>query len=320
MFLIQCLLQKHAKMNKIVLLVHGGAGPDSKFIKENIAAYNEGLEEALNAGYTILEAGGSALDAVEAAVNYLEDNEIFNAGRGSALNEKAEVEMDASIMNGKDQSLGAVAIVKNVKNPVTLARAVMEKSKHTYMGGAGAKAFAESINLEMRPEEYFITDHALEQLQEAKEENGEELEVAGIKQRSHGTVGAVALDKDGNLAAATSTGGIENKMEGRIADSSMTGIGSYANNKTCAVSGTGDGEYLMQNVMAFHISALMEYKGLPLKEACSYLMHEKLKDVKGDMGIIALDAKGNFAMEYNSARMHRGWKTSDGEHGVKIYE
>jgi beta-aspartyl-peptidase (threonine type) len=311
------------KMSKIAIVVHGGAGPDSAFIKKNMNEYKKGLEEAVSAGYKVLEDGGSALDAVEAAVNYLEDNALFNAGRGSALNENAEVEMGSSIMNGENLQAGAVAIVKNVKNPVTLARAVMEKTKHFYLGDMGALEFAKKIGLQLRPEAYFITDHAFEQYTEAMEEEANTIQDAAehqVKKKTHGTVGAVALDKDGNVAAATSTGGTENKVPGRIADSSIIGIGSYANNKTCAVSSTGDGEYLIQHVMAFHISALMEYKGLSLKEACNHIMHEKLKDVEGDMGIIALDPEGNIALEYNSERMHRAWRTSEGEAGAKMYK
>ena len=306
-------------MNKIAIVVHGGAGPDSEFIKQNIEGYKKDLEQAVDTGYKVLEDGGSA---VEAAVNYLEDNSLFNAGRGSALNEKAEVEMGASIMDGKSLESGAVAIVKNVQNPVTLARAIMEKTKHTYLGAMGALEFAQKIGLQLRPDAYFITDHAFEQYTEAMENEAKSLQDAGeyqAKRKTHGTVGAVALDKEGNVAAATSTGGTEYKMPGRIGDSSMVGIGSYANNKTCAVSSTGDGEYLMQHVIAFHISAIMEYKELGLKEACHYIMHEKLKDVEGDMGIIALDTQGNIAMEYNAERMHRSWRTSDGHGGVKIY-
>jgi beta-aspartyl-peptidase (threonine type) len=309
-------------MKKITIMVHGGAGPDSKFIKENIEAYKQGLREAVNAGYAILQEGGTAVDAVEAAVNYLEDNEIFNAGRGSSLNENAEVEMDASIMDGRSMMCGGVAIVRNVKNPVTLARAIMEKSKHVYMGGAGALEFAQKQGLKLMPDAYFITNHAFEQYTEAMQEEANTLEEAGeyqLNKRAHGTVGAVALDKEGNVAAATSTGGLENKLAGRIADSSMTGIGSYANNKTCAVSCTGDGEYLVRNVIGFHVSALMKYKGLALNDACNYLMNEELKGVEGDIGFIAVDPSGNYSFEYNSERMHRAWKTSDGEEGAYIY-
>jgi len=311
-------------MSNIGIVVHGGAGPDSDFIKQNVEEYKKGLEEAVSAGYKVLEDGGSAIDAVEAAVNVLEDNPLFNAGRGSALNEKAEIEMDASIMNGQNGKCGAVSIVKNVKNPVTLARAVMEKTNHIYLGDMGALEFAQKIGLQLRPEAYFITDHAFEQYNEAqKEAEGDGLSDAGqyqVKRKTHGTVGAVALDKEGNLAAATSTGGTENKVPGRIGDSSIIGVGSYANNSTCAVSSTGDGEYLMQHVSAFHISALIEYKGLSLQEAAYHFMHEKLKHVDGDMGIIGIDPQGNIAMEFNSERMHRGWRTSSIPLGTNVYK
>lgn len=309
-------------MNTIAIAVHGGAGPDSDYIKKNKEGYEKGLEEAVRAGYKILEEGGSALDAVEAAVNYLEDNPLFNAGRGSALNENAEVEMDASIMDGRSLECGAAAIVRHVKNPVTLARAVMEKTKHIYLGDMGATDFAHQINLDMRPDSYFVTEYNYEQYEAAaKEEQRSPREAAEVqlKRKGHGTVGAVALDREGNLAAATSTGGIENKKASRIGDSSIIGIGSYANNETCAVSSTGDGEVLIQHVTAFHVSALVEYKGLSLQEACRYLIHEKCKDVEGDMGIIAVNRQGEVCMEFKSERMHRGWMTSEGKFGVKIY-
>jgi beta-aspartyl-peptidase (threonine type) len=309
-------------MNTIAIAVHGGAGPDSEHIKKNYDEYKKGLKEAVNIGYKVLEEGGTAIDAVEAAVNYLEDNPFFNAGRGSSLNQKAEVEMGASIMDGQSLKSGAVDIVKNIKNPVTLARAVMEKTKHIYLGDMGALEFAQKIGLKLMPEAYFITDYAFEQYMQAIQEEANTVEEAGqyqVKRKTHGTVGAVALDRNGNLAAATSTGGTENRVPGRIGDSSMIGIGTYANNKTCAVSATGDGEYLIQHVTGFHLSALMEYKGMPLKEAAFHLLQEKLKEVEGDMGFIAVDQQGNVALEFNSERMHRGWRTSKGEQGVKIY-
>ena len=302
------------KMNKIAIAVHGGAGPDSEFIKKNEEGYKKGMEEALSIGYHILEYGGTSLDAVEAAVKSLEDNPLFNAGRGSALNENAEVEMDAAVMQGNGQKSGAVSIVKNVKNPVSLARAIMEKTAHIYLGDMGALEFAQKVGLQVMPEAYFITDHAFEEYITALKDSSNTIEGAGqyqVKRKTHGTVGAVAVDKEGNVAAATSTGGTENKVPGRIGDSSMIGVGCYANNNTCAVSTTGDGEVLIQNVMAFHISAVMQYKSFSLKKACQYLFHEELKDAKGDMGVIGIDSKGNIAMEFNSERMHRGYKTGD---------
>ena len=296
-------------MNKIAIAVHGGAGPDSDFIKKNLEGYKEGIEEAVNIGYGILEKGGNSLDAVEAAVKYLEDNPLFNAGCGSVLNNYGEVETEASIMNGKDLSCGAVAVVKNVKNPVALARAVMEKTGHIYLAGKGTSEFAQEVNLEFTPDEYFITQYSYEEFKKA-EASQNQFDHSQPFRKEHGTVGAVALDEQGNLASATSTGGLENKRRGRIADSSVIGSGTYANN-FCAVSTTGEGEYMIQYVASFHVAALMEYKGLSVKDACHFLVHQKCKDIKGDMGLIAVDAAGNIAIEFNTERMHRGWKTSD---------
>ena len=304
-------------MKKFGLAVHGGAGPDSAYIQQHQEEYKKGIASAIAAGYAVLERGGSAVDAVEAAVNTLEDNPFFNAGKGAAINARAEVEMCASIMDGSNLEPGAVALVKGVRNPISLARAVMEQTRHIYLGGAGAIHFAESIQMPMEPEAYFITEHAYEQYEEKKKELSEAGESSN--QQMHGTVGAVALDQQGNVAAATSTGGTECCYEGRIADSSMAGTGSYANNQTCAVSTTGDGEYHIKHVSAFHISALVEYKGLSLKDACHYLIMEKCRDVKGDMGLIAIDPQGNIAMSFNSERMHRGWKTNEAEGPVEIY-
>lgn len=206
-------------VNNFAIAIHGGAGPDSAFIQQNLDKYKQGLNDALATGYNVLESGGSSLDAVEAAVNALEDDPLFNAGRGSALNEKAEVEMDAAIMSGNGLKCGAVSIVKNIKNPVTLARAIMEKSGHIYLGDMGALEFAQKLGLKLMPEAYFITDHAFEEYREAAKESTAKVEEAGnyqVQRKEHGTVGAVALDKKGNLAAVTSTGGTEAKVPGRI--------------------------------------------------------------------------------------------------------
>jgi len=292
-------------MGKIVIAVHGGAGPDSEHIKQNIEGYKKGIEEAINKGYAVLESGGPAVNAVEAAVKALEDNPLFNAGRGAALNDKAEVEMCASIMDGKNLRSGAAAIVRNVKNPVALARFIMEQTTHVYIGGTPATSLAKENNLELEPDAYFITEYQYETYLSAKKEAEEK---PGQKQHKHGTVGAVALDREGNVAAATSTGGLEFCTEGRIADSSVIGAGTYASNDSCAVSCTGDGEYMIRYVSAFQVAALMEYKGLTIKEACNFLIREKCKDIDGDMGLIAVDTAGNIGIEFNSERMHRGWK------------
>jgi len=309
-------------MPTIAIAVHGGAGPDSEQIKQNIEGYKKGIEEAVQAGYRVLEEGGSALDAVEEAVNYLEDNSLFNAGKGSVLNENGEVEMDASIMSGKDKKCGAVAIVHHVKNPVTLARAVMEKTPHIYLGDMGAISFARQIHIEMRPDAYFFTEYNYEQYEKTmQEQHRSPAEAADVelRRKEHGTVGAVALDKDGNVAAATSTGGLDGKKASRIGDSSMIGVGSYADNNTCAISSTGDGEVLIQHVAAFQVSAIMEYKGLELQDACNFLIHRKCKEVKGDMGVIGVDPQGNIGFAFNSERMHRGWRTSSQPLQVSIY-
>ena len=299
-------------MGKIVLVVHGGAGPDSEYIKQNIEGYTKGIEEAIKSGYALLESGKSAIDAVEAAVKTMEDNPLFNAGKGAALNEDAAVEMDASIMDGKSLQSGAAAIVKNVRNPISLARFIMEKTKHVYIGGMPATELAKENNIALAPDAYFITEHAYQQYAQARQE-------AQQNKQKHGTVGAVALDREGNIAAATSTGGLEYCRAGRIADSSVIGAGTYASNTACAVSCTGDGEYMIRYAAAFQIAALVEYKGVSVAEACRFLVKEKCKDIEGDMGVIALDTKGNIGIEFNSGRMHRGWKREEEEVVVHNY-
>lgn len=309
-------------MKKFALAVHGGAGPDSEFIKQHQKEYKKGLEDALNAGYAILEKGGSAIEAVEAAVRSMEDNELFNAGKGAALNEKAEVEMCSSIVDGKNIKMGAVALVKNVRNPISLARLVMEKTDHIYLGDQGALDFAMEVHAPIEPDAYFITPHQYEAYAEKREKAAKDPREAALEQvesRNHGTVGAVALDQEGNVAAATSTGGTEHCKRGRIGDSSMVGVGSYADNRTCAVSTTGEGESLIRHISAFHISALMDYKGLSLEEAVDYFFNDRCKDEKGDMGMITINRKGQIVFKFNSERMHRGCKTSAGELVVEIY-
>jgi len=308
-------------MNKIAIAIHGGAGPDSDYIKQNLKEYKKGLEEAINEAYQMLEEGSSAVDVVETAIKSLEDNPLFNAGKGSALTERAEVEMCASIMNGFDLKCGAAAIVRNVRNPIRLARQIMEKSKHIYLGSIGAAEFAKQLNLPMEPDAYFVTEHRFEEYEKIRKkqnDNGQQLAIDQLEKK-HGTVGAVALDIRGNLAAGTSTGGTDFCRPGRIADSSMIGAGTYANNESCAVSTTGEGELHIQHVSAFHISALMEYKGMSLREACKYFIHEKCKNINGDMGLIAVDAKGNLVAEFNTSRMHRAMKSSTQDLIVEVY-
>jgi beta-aspartyl-peptidase (threonine type) len=311
------------KKGKIAIIVHGGAGPDSHRIEETQDEIKKGLKDAVKAGYKVLEEGGTAVDAVEAAVRSLEDNPLFNAGRGSAINAKAEVEMCSSIMDGSNRDSGACAIVQNVKNPVSLAKAIMLNTDFLYLGGPGALDYAQKINIALEPDSYFITEHQYDAYAKKREQEFESTAATAheqIKKRKNtGTVGAVALDEKGNIAAATSTGGTENSKEGRIGDSSMVGVGCYADNRTCAVSTTGDGEFLMKNVIAYNISAAVEYKELTPQEAVDYVIHERNKDTEGDMGVICLDAEGNLGITFNSERMHRAWKTSDGDEGAAVY-
>lgn len=314
---------KKQQVKPFAIVVHGGAGSDSPFIRKNEEAYRQGLGEALNAGYQVLEHHGSATDAVEAAVRVLENNPLFNAGRGSAINAKGEVEMCASVMEGKSLNSGAVAIVKNVRNPVALARSVMDNTPYIYLGGEGALDYARQTSLALEPDAYFVTEHQYDEYEtERKKRHISNRPVAEeqINNRMHGTVGAVALDQEGNLAAATSTGGTAFCKEGRIGDSSMIGVGSYANNATCAVSGTGDGEYLIRGVVSHSVSEYMRLGSKSVEDACRQVVHTDNAGIDGDMGVIAIDAVGNIAAEFNCERMHRGWKTSCGKTVVEIYK
>jgi beta-aspartyl-peptidase (threonine type) len=307
---------------KFGIIVHGGAGPDSDHIHKNEEGYRKGIEEAIKAGYEVLEKGGSAIDAVEAAVNSLENNPLFNAGRGSAINAKGEVEMCASIMDGKTRNSGSVVIVKNVKNPVSLAKAVMMNTDYISLGAHGALDYARRISIQLEPDSYFVTEHQYDVYEKKRKDEflgTREIAEEQVRNRMHGTVGAVALDQKGNLAAATSTGGTENSKEGRVGDSGMLGIGTFANNETCAVSCTGDGEYIIRGVLAHSIASAMKYRGVSVKEACKYVIHEENAGIKGDIGAIGIDKDGNFCAELNSARMHRGWRTSEDEMEIYIY-
>jgi beta-aspartyl-peptidase (threonine type) len=309
-------------MENYVIVVHGGAGPDSDSIKRNKEGIQRGLADAIQCGYDILEEGGSAINAVEAAVNSLENNPLFNAGKGSALNEKAEVQMCASIMDGETLNSGAVAMVKNVKNPVSLARAIMENTDHIYLGGEGALQYAEEIDIQLEPDSYFVTQQQYKEYAKKRKQkfrSVRETALEEIHNRAHGTVGAVALDMEGNVAAATSTGGTPNSVFGRIGDSSMIGVGTYANNKTCAVSATGDGEYLIRSCIGNSISCIMRYKNMSVDKALTHIIHKENKGIKGEIGAIAVDTEGNVGMDFNSERMHRAWKRKGKETVIKIY-
>lgn len=335
------------KKNKIALAVHGGAGTIERasMTAELEREYREGITNALEAGWKILEKNGSALDAVEASVIELENFPLFNAGRGSVFTHEGKNEMDASLMDGRTLRAGAVAFVKNVVNPIKLARLVMTRTEHILLAGDGADQFAREMNVELADDAYFFTDFRYEQLLKAREEGIIQLDHAAgeaglIEDDEHaldvsspaaemnrnfgdpktktGTVGAVACDREGNLAAATSTGGMTNKKFGRIGDTPLIGAGTYADNRSCAVSCTGHGEYFMIASTAFDVSARMKYKGQDLfsaaRDAVAYLT-----EIGGEGGLIAVDAQGNIALEFNCEGMYRGFITVSGEPVVEIY-
>ncbi len=301
---------------KIMLVMHGGAGTITKasMTPEKEKAYRETLELALKTGQSVLMKGGSSVDAVETAIRVLEDSPLFNAGKGAVFTHEGKNELDASIMRGRDRAAGAVAGVTIIRNPISAARAVMEKSAHVLMVGKGAELFATKMGLEIVDPSYFWTEHRWKQLQQ------ELIKEGSSDEKKHGTVGAVALDKNGDLAAGTSTGGMTNKLYGRVGDSPIIGAGTYADNATCAVSGTGHGEFFIRWTVASDIAALMRYKGMSVSDAANEVVMHKLADVKGEGGVIALDAKGNFAMPFNSEGMYRGWIGEDGVAHVQIYK
>lgn len=288
---------------------------------EKEAAYKNALGDALNAGYAILNNGDCALDAVRAAVVSLEDNILFNAGRGSVFAKDGSQEMDAAIMDGKTLMAGAVSAVRNIRNPVELAYTIMTKSEHVMLNGAGAAEFAKLHGIKTEPDEYFYSAFRHDQWKQAQQTGEIMLDHTSLNaEKKFGTVGAVACDSAGNIAAATSTGGMTNKQWGRIGDSPIIGAGTYANNKTCAISCTGHGEPFIRAVTAYDVSCLMEYKGLSLQEAMHIVVHDKLLKIDGEGGMIGVDASGNAAMLFNSEGMYRGVVSSDGTHETLIYK
>jgi L-asparaginase / beta-aspartyl-peptidase len=310
-------------MNKIRLVIHGGAGTIRKedMTADMEAAYTMALNEALQIGYTVLDKKGTAVDAVRAAVVSLEDCILFNAGKGSVFGKDGRQEMDASIMDGQTLMAGAVAAVRNIKNPVELAYAIMTKSQHVMLNGQGAYDFAQLNGLTTEPDEYFYSAFRYEQWKLMQDSNEAALDHnVQVKDKKFGTVGAAALDIHGNIAAATSTGGMTNKQFGRVGDSPIIGAGTYANNKTCAISCTGHGEPFIRAVTAYDVSCLMEYKGLSLEEAMKLVVHDKLLQIDGEGGMIGVDANGNAAMVFNSEGMYRGMIGNDGKSEVSIYK
>ena len=315
---------------KIALAVHGGAGTilKSTMTPQLEKAYKAAMEEALTKGYEILRSGGSSLDAVEIAVRVLEDCPLYNAGKGAVFTADGKNELDASIMYGKDLSAGAIAEVTNIKNPVSAARAVMEKSEHILLVGRGAEAFAEMYGPEIVDQNYYYTKERWEALQRVREEDPTKTELdhgsgkatlKKVKDEKFGTVGAVAVDVSGHLAAATSTGGMTNKKWGRVGDSSLIGAGTYANH-LCAISCTGWGEYFIRLCVAKSVADLMEYKNYSLKKAANEIILKKLPDLGGDGGLIAVDRDGNVAMPFSTEGMYRGYIKSNGKPVTEIYK
>jgi beta-aspartyl-peptidase (threonine type) len=303
---------------KAMLVVHGGAGTITRasMTAEAEAQYRAGLEEALRKGHTILAKGGSSLDAVEATIRVLEDNPLFNAGKGAVFTHEGKNELDAAIMDGRTKAAGSVAGVTIIRNPISAARAVMEKSEHVMMVGRGAELFATKMGLEIVDPSYFWTEKRWKSLQQelVKEQQ------SANPDKKFGTVGAVAVDAKGNLAAGTSTGGMTNKQYGRVGDAPIIGAGTYAENESWAVSATGHGEYFIRWTVAHDIAALVKYRGLTVAQAGDEVILKKLGPVNGVGGVIILDTKGNFAMPFNSEGMYRGWIGSDGEPHVEIYK
>lgn len=356
--------QSNQSSKPIAIAIHGGAGTirRSAMTPEKEAEYRAVLTQALQAGHEVLKRGGSALDAVSAAVIIMEDSPLFNAGKGAVLTAEGTVELDAAIMDGSTLKAGAIAGVKGVKNPILLARRVMDKTPHVMLTGKGAEHFAGEQGFERMPDSYFITERRAQELQRAQQNSAAKPlppdetpgstapkkdssqkrseiipqtppdtkntltydDTAPLEEGSHegkkfGTVGAVALDKNGNIAAATSTGGMTNKKYGRVGDAPIIGAGTYANNTTCAVSATGHGEYFIRSVVGYDIAALMEYKTFSLQRAADEVVMKKLVEKGGSGGVIAIDGRGNIAMPFNSEGMYRGCITADGKVIVEIF-
>jgi len=318
------------RKQEFAIIIHGGAGT---ILKKNMSsemeiAYKQKLEEAIKVGYDVLKNGGTSLDAVTKTINIMEDSPLFNAGKGAVFTNEGTNEHDASIMDGKTLNAGASAGTTTVKNPIDLARAVMDNSPHVMLSGKGADTFAQEHHLQVVEPRYFFTERRFNSLQKIKDNEKAEMGRGDkvsfydeiIKDSKFGTVGCAALDKNGNLAAGTSTGGMTNKRWGRIGDSPIIGAGTYANNNTCAVSSTGWGEYFIRAMVAYDISALMEYKGFSLKEASKEVIQNKLTNLGGTGGIVAIDKNGNMVAEFNTAGMYRATMNDEGELIIGIYK
>lgn len=308
-------------MKNFSLAIHGGAGTllRGQMTPAKEQEYTAALQHALDAGHDILSKAGSALDAVEAAVRMLEDCPLFNAGRGSVFTADGTHQMDASIMEGRTRNAGAVSLITGIRNPISLARDVMEKSNHVFLAGDGAMHFAKTLGYTLEEPSYFHNDLRHKQWLDLRDSEAFQLDHSDKKDSKFGTVGAVACDVHGNLAAATSTGGMTNKKWGRVGDSPMIGAGTYANNATCAISCTGSGEFFIRGVVAYDVSCLMEYRGLSVADAAQEVIQNRVLQLGGDGGLIAVDAQGNIAMPFNTEGMYRGFVTSAGKTEIAIY-
>ncbi|MDY6800883.1 MAG: isoaspartyl peptidase/L-asparaginase [Bacteroidota bacterium] len=310
LFVYSCTQKEQSSRPEYVIVIHGGAGNASNkdINEEQQLVYKEKLGEALAIGEKILAEGGTSIEAIEKTINYLENCPLFNAGKGAVFTHEGTNEMDASIMDGSNLNAGAIAGVGDIKNPISAAIKVMNESEHVMLAGKGASDFVKEHGIEIVDSSYFYTQDRWESLQRI------------LKAEKHGTVGCVALDKNGNLAAGTSTGGMTNKKYGRIGDSPIIGAGNYANNNTCAVSATGHGEFFIRYTVAYDISALMEYKNLSLEDAANKVVNNKLVEAGGDGGIIAVDKNGNIAMPFNTNMMFRAYSKSTGEKEIAIFK
>jgi len=309
-------------MKNFTIAVHGGAGTlvKGQMTPEKEIAYKAALDSAIKSGHAILEQSGKAIDAVEAAVIELENSPLFNAGKGSVFTAAGTHEMDASIMDGNDLKAGAVSLVTGIKNPIALARDVMRHTEHVFLAGAGAMDFAKTKGYEIADPSYFYDELRYRQWQEIKDTDSFQLDHSAKKDSKFGTVGAVALDQAGNIAAATSTGGMTNKYFGRVGDTPMIGAGNYANNLTCAVSCTGSGEFFIRGLAAYDVSALMEFKGFSLAQAAEEVIQKRILALGGDGGLIAVDTQGNVSMNFNTEGMYRAMMNASGKKEINIYK
>ena len=318
---------KDASKDTFGIVIHGGAGTilRKNMTPERDAAYRKTLAEAIAVGHAILAAGGTSTAAVEKTIHVMENSPLFNAGKGAVLNAEGEVELDASFMDGARLDAGAIAGARTIKNPISAAIAVMNDSPHVMLSSAGADRFAKEQGLAVAPPDYFVTERRIDALKRVQAEKASkqaslDKKTAFYEQQRMGTVGCVALDQAGNIAAGTSTGGMTNKKWNRIGDAPIIGAGTYANNASCGISATGWGEFFIRSVVAHDIAALVEYKGLSIAEAARIVIHEKVAKLGGDGGIVGLDRFGNVAMEMNTEGMYRAHMNAQGEQTIKIYE